>query len=505
VVFGQHDLQQHTAFPQIDLIVCPYGLDQLTSPMQDRAFRTFALSLRDGGYLLLGNVARAIPPPEYFAPSSSWPGVYRRWGEKLVTSAGEAGSWSSREPQDQPQDSFEELVPQPAPDPTMGSRPVSLQIPTVRAEPSGMEAVLPWMPAGLIIVGRTGEIRTVNSSARRLLGIDELAAGRDLMQMAGAILPDELLLAVEKAFSDGEVITLPNVKLTDDGPLGSRYLDLTCSPSAGSGTQAPDLVAILVADVTAREAALRAARATAEAEYRGFELSLARERDRRMALAAQLEVLAERNANLRSAQQQMSSMNVEPRRADVGVRPDSEEAQGSNHEVEMLNEELRAANEDLETLNRELQSAVEELNRSNENLASQTAELQELVQAREDLRRQAEEVGSRLELVLAAMPTALFVVDGEGNQLVVNEAYKQLFGHALTDFEPFDADGRPLHRYDWPQLRAARGESFTMEFGLADADGKQRLFEAIGSPLSASQGLTSKRGGLVLIREIRGR
>jgi len=60
-----------------------------------------------------------------------------------------------------------------------------------------------------------------------------------------------------------------------------------------------------------------------------------------------------------------------------------------------------------------------------------------------------------------------------------------------------------MHLEDSPQWRAAKGESFEMEFGVTDKGPRRRWFEAIGNPLAVSLGENHGHGGgLVLIREI---
>ena len=75
----------------------------------------------------------------------------------------------------------------------------------------------------------------------------------------------------------------------------------------------------------------------------------------------------------------------------------------------------------------------------------------------------------------------------------------RMFGAAGAAFAPEDDAGCRLSREATPQWRAARGETFTMEFTLTMDDGTRRWFEASGQPIrSAGEEL----GGVVAIRDI---
>ena len=176
-------------------------------------------------------------------------------------------------------------------------------------------------------------------------------------------------------------------------------------------------------------------------------------------------------------------------------------AQAATEEVETLNEEMQATNEELETLNEELQATVEELNTTNDDLSARSVELH-------DLARTSEEERARLQAILAGMGDAVLVVNANGAPLLTNAAYTELFGERGERFMPRDERGQPLPPALLPQQRAARGESFRMEFTVADAQGGQRWFEANGRPVRDSEELQVRdsagrqRWGVVVIRDI---
>jgi len=90
---------------------------------------------------------------------------------------------------------------------------------------------------------------------------------------------------------------------------------------------------------------------------------------------------------------------------------------------------------------------------------------------------------AQLAVILAGIGDAVLVVDEAGTALRANAAYARLAGGADVPLMPEDAQGLPLPSTDTPQARAARGETFSLEFALTAADGSLRWFEANGQPL----------------------
>ncbi len=88
---------------------------------------------------------------------------------------------------------------------------------------------------------------------------------------------------------------------------------------------------------------------------------------------------------------------------------------------------------------------------------------------------------AQLAMVLAGIGDAVLVVDGAGTPMRTNAAYARLFGG--VPYAPEDAQGRPLPQTETPRARAARGETFSLEFSLTATDGTRRWFEANGQPL----------------------
>ncbi|WP_437604596.1 PAS domain-containing protein [Sorangium sp. So ce834] len=222
-----------------------------------------------------------------------------------------------------------------------------------------------------------------------------------------------------------------------------------------------------------REAQLRAELAAAKAERDRAEERFAAERDQLRrenealgAALAQLEStrghdqsaiqrLTEQNRRLLRANEELTSAHEQLRAVNEELMVSTEEAQAAMEEVETLNEEFQATNEELETVNDELQATIEELNTTNADLEARSREIQELAAPIEAER-------ARLSAILRSLGDALLVVDGAGRPVLMNDAYQAMFGGGRLTAH--DEKGRPLLYQETPEQRAARGESFQVEF-----------------------------------------
>jgi two-component system CheB/CheR fusion protein len=275
------------------------------------------------------------------------------------------------------------------------------------------------------------------------------------------------------------------------------------------------------ATLTANNEETRRANAFLEESHRSLEESHRKTEEVAARHAQQIEMLAEANRELLAANEEVTRANSELRSTLDDLLVTNEEFQASIEEVETLNEEMQATNEELETLNEEMQATVEELNTSNSDLAARGDELQSLASSLEVQKVQ-------LEAILSGLADAVLVVTAEGSPLLMNEAYRRLFG--TTGSTPGGYPGRdngkadagmegnlfkdrygrttlmadehslPLLPSDTPQARAARGETFSMTFTLASPSGEDRRWlEAIGQPVRGDNG---QEWGVVVVRDI---
>ncbi|HLG73525.1 MAG TPA: chemotaxis protein CheB [Chloroflexota bacterium] len=481
MVFGQHDLGQRAPFPHIDLILCRNVLIYFTTELQRRALQLFAFALRNSGWLVMGKAESTSPLPEFFSLEQPSLKIYRRYGDRMLIPPARMTERPATPPRT-----------------ALGRRlPSGRELSRPEARPQGRQSSdrlaedVFRLSLGLVVVDAQYDVQHINEAARQLLGIHTSAVGDDFVHLAQAVPARQLRSAIDGTFRDRSVSTLPEVEIEDPASNERRYVDITCHPQASDADASFQLALIVVGDVTARVR-----------QRRELEAAVEQARSESRTAREQIDRLIESNRELLEANAELTTVNMELRSANEEFLVNNEEVQAATEEVETLNEELQSTNEELETLNEELQATVEELNTTNDDLQSRSSELQELAAIREDQRRQLEDEKERLEVILASMGSALLVVDGRGQRTVTNAAYDNTFGSA--ELRPEDAEGRPLPEAEWPQRRAAAGESFRMEFTQLGTDGQRRWYEAMGNPLRAHDG-NGQRGGsgaVIVIRDV---
>ena len=292
---------------------------------------------------------------------------------------------------------------------------------------------------------------------------------------------------MDVAFNEQRWQRLHELSSLPDQPGQKRHFEISSFLIRGQQepVQMPDVVAILIADVTERER---------ETDEQQVSLTAAEER----ATRAQ-ELLDESTRSLRellTANQNLAIATARLRSANQELLVGNEESQAAMEEIETLNEEQQATNEELETLNEELQATVEELNATNEDLQSRTVELQDQSIAQQALLTRFEEQTDRLETVLSGISDAVMLVDSSGKLVLANRAFREVFGEALPPLE--DDVGNALPESANPVLLAVRSDRFVQPFTLRQADGTRKWFEACGQ--SIQHGDAS--GGVLVIRDV---
>ncbi|KYF47849.1 hypothetical protein BE08_26445 [Sorangium cellulosum] len=510
-VFGEHDLGQRAPFPHLDLVLCRNVLIYFTSDLQRRTLNLFAFSLREGGYLVLGKAETTSPLGEYFVADDIHHKIYVRRGERILVPASSFAA---------------PAAPRRAP----GGRGRVASVPDdTKERPQArmsIDVLLSSLRVGVVLVGSRYEIREINAAARRLLGIHGTALGRDLVHLAQSVPHRPLLEAIDAALRREP--PAPIEVAVEPMPAGEpTYIQITChAPRPELTPGKVDAALIVIEDVTeaaqrrkqveqmvGREAQLQAELAAVKAERERVEERLAAEREllRRdnEALGAALsrleatrgqdqatiQRLTEQSRRLLRANEELTSAHEELRTTNEELTISTEEAQAAMEEVEALNEEFQSTNEELETVNEELQATIEELNTTNADLEARSREI-------EDLAARVEAERARLSAILRGMADALLVVDGAGRPVLTNDAYQTAFGAGGLTVR--DEEGRPVLDQDTPEQRAARGESFQMEFTAPGAGGTIRRFEATGHPIGGNGPLArdAAERGVIVIRDI---
>ncbi len=485
IVFGEHDICQRPPFPHIDLLICRNVLIYFTGELQQRALQSFAFSVRDEGYLVLGKAETASLLSDFLQLEQPALKVYRRRGGPMLmlpmTFQDARQVLQGRQSR--------RLIPG---DRRMG-RPAPQARPG-RAAADRLNELFLHLPVGVVVVSARYDVHHINHTARRMLGINGGGVGEDLVHAASSAPPGVLKRLIDSTFRDRAPHRAEEVGLDEAASGEVHHVDIVCYPSPGDGEPGQDLVALVLHDIT-----------SAVNRRRQLDRDLADARREREQLGSGTQRLGESNRELREANDKLAAQNIELQTANAEFLENNEEVQAAGEEVETLNEELQATNEELETMNEELQSTVEELHASNDDLQARSVELQEMVVSRERQRQEIADAKERLEVVLASMGSAVLVVDGRGRPVLANEAYERRFGAFSEAFRVEDLDGTPLPPDCQPQRRAAQGESFAMEFVVVDGDGTRHWFDAIGTPLrlkAGGDGQPFSGGGVVCIRDV---
>ena len=505
VVFGQHDLGQRAPFPHIDLVLCRNVLIYFGADLQRRVLQLFAYSLRIGGVLVLGKAETTSPLTEYFAPINALLRIYRRQGDRFLLPAGRV------------------VTPMPLPGSTptlITGKPGASLHQSRQAEPTGVHTRTSTqrltdtvfdLPVGIAIVDRRYDVQTINASALRLLHIHRSAVGMDLLHLAESVPQKPLRSVIDAAFRNVEQSEMEVTIEVEGDPSEPHVINVHAYPQGRTDQAAVESVVLVITDITseyqaradAEAAAASAETAKTDAQATTAEQPSANEIARTQhveveRLREHVQRLMGSNRELREANAELTHANLDLRQSNEEFLVEAEELQAASEEVETLNEELQASNEELETLNEELQATVEELNTSNDDLEARSAELQRLAAHLEAQRRDTETERSRLEAILVNMGDAVLVVDKTGAIVRTNDAYARMFGER-TVLAPENEQGEALPASATPQQRTVRGESFSMEFTLPDANGERHWFEANGQPLKVNG---ADDGGVIVIRDI---
>jgi two-component system CheB/CheR fusion protein len=469
VIFGEHDLGRAAPFRETDLVLCRNVLMYFTPELQKRSLQAFAFSLREDGFLVLGNAESTRPVAEYFSTQQPQVRIYRR-NSKRASRLGLARVTPRLAP----------ALAGPTALAVADREALAAVIPPVAALRPALDELLQQVPVGIVIVTREYDIELINGAARRLLGVHGPAAGQDLLHLLASISTSDLQDAIDAAFNGQQPASLEEVATAEMGLGERRYLQITCVPRREHPANGITTVMVIVNDITAmvnKRLDVEQARARAEEELQR--------------LRGLMEKLGETNRKLLQANEALAASEQTERNLNEEYLAANAQAQASTQELETYNEELQATNEEMETLNEELKAANEELTLANNDLDARSSEL--AVQ-----RAASEEARAELAAILSSMPEALAVVDKSGSVVRKNLAYDALLLAVGGEFIARDESGQPLPVNVTPHMRSARGESFSLVFTLRLTDGSPRWFHAVALPTRANH----LSGGLLMIRDI---
>ncbi len=410
VIFGQQDISRGTPFPRIDLAVCRNLLIYFQPELQQHVLDIFAYSLHAvEGFLFLGRAETVRPSNTSFELTN------KRWKIYRCIAGGfplqrRHGSLALPGPAAAPSGQRDEAA-------AAGAAPGSLLVDRLPA-PARLisERLLRALPAGVVVIDHAYRIQVINVVARRILGILETDAGRDLLHMARDLPYNLVRGAIDNAVQTHTTQVLSEIELDPRAGGESRYVSLTVVPFA-LDLPGAELLVLSLLDVTDQ---MQTRRQLQAAEREQAELLRARQ---------------EANARLNALNQALQTANEQLQATNEALMLGQEELQATAEEYEATNEELQAVNEELETNNEELQATNEELQATTEEMGARTSEMTA--------------AWSCLAEMVDHAPFGILLLRGADLLVAaVNQPYLELTGVR-------DIVGKPLATV-WPGLGASR-------------------------------------------------
>jgi len=467
VIFGHQDISRGVPFPRIDLVTCRNLLIYLKPDLQEVVLDLFAYSLHQShGYLFLGKAETARPSkPTFELVNKKWK-IYRCLSGPLAFPLHESSLPDSANFYREPRRTLLPMVASAQRDWT----PAELNITQLRRL---NETMLRHTTVAMVIIDRQYRIVTINSAARRLLGIRDLGYDQDFLHTVRGMPYQEVRGAIDACFRERNTMHLPEVEMDPSSEGSGKYVTFTIiSMQIEQG--APELAVLTVLDVT-EQVHIKHRLEVVQREHSALvgELSTSNKR------------FAVINKEIQDANEELQAANEE-------LMLTQEELQATNEEFEATNEELQATNEELETNNEELQATNEELQTTNDELTARTLELQELTK-----HHRIEQL--QLAALLERFPHYIMVLNAEDLTVhAINPAYKQLLHDRNVQGLPMSEifGGRQVAELI-KMLKTAARESQTLHtdpiFASVDGEGDKVRFIHTIVPVGDANGATVNR------------
>ena len=400
VIFGQQDISRGVPFPRIDLVTCRNLLIYLKPELQQIVLDLFAYSLHQSrGYLFLGKAETTRPTKASFELVNKKWKIYRCLGGPLAFPIQDPTALPNHASA-QRRDQRRRQIVTPVLVGPLDMTQAETEITRLRRV---NETMLRYANVAVVIIDRMYRIVTINATARRLLGIRDIAYDQDFLHTVRGLPYQEVRRAIDTAFREHSTITVGELELDQTIEGTGRFVSLTIMVMQVE-QGAPELAVLTALDITEQVQIKRRLEAVQrEQSELVAELSAANKRFSAM------------NKELQDANEELQAANEE-------LMLTQEELQATNEEFEATNEELQATNEELETNNEELQATNEELQTTNDELTARTVELQEVMK-----QHRVEQL--QLSHMLERFPFFAMVVRAEDLTVMrVNAAYQQMLG-----------------------------------------------------------------------------
>lgn len=447
VIFGQQDINRGVPFPRIDLVSCRNLLIYLKPELQQGVLDLFAYSLHQTrGFLFLGKAETARPTKANFDLINKKWKIYRCLGGPLAFPVHDTALSVRPSINNVRERRRTGIVPALSNSASLEMTEAELEITHLRRI---SETVLRYTNVAVVIIDRAYRIVTINSMARRLLGIRDIAYDHDFLHTVRGMPYNEVRRAIDNAFHERTTMNLPEIELDHTAEGSGRYVSITVTVMQ-TEQAAPELALISVLDVT-ETVQMKKRLEAVQREH-----------------ADMVTELSEANRRYTTMNKELQDANEELQAANEELMLTQEELQATNEEFEATNEELQATNEELETNNEELQATNEELQTTNDELTARTLELQEYSK-----HHRVEQL--QLSALLERFPHFVMVLNAADLTIQsINAGYKELFGGRNVIGHPINEvfSGRQLETLMELLRKASRGEqAITSEPMQVNVDG----------------------------------
>jgi len=446
VIFGEQDISRGAPFPRIDLVSCRNLLIYLKPELQQVVLDLFGYSLHQSrGFLFLGKAETTRPSQANFELIDKKWKIFRCTSGKMAFPANDI-SRSFRITTGNSRDARKHTA-------SGASGMDSLEMSEAEIEVSHLrrisETVLRYMNVAVVIIDRAYRIVTINSAARRMFGIRDIAYDQDFLHTVRGMPYHEVRKAIDTAFHERSTMNLSEIELDHIVEGSGRYVNITIMVMQ-TEQSVPELAVISALDVTE----LAQMKKRLEAVQREH--------------ADMVNELSEANQRYTTMNKELQDANEELQAANEELMLTQEELQATNEEFEATNEELQATNEELETNNEELQATNEELQTTNDELSARTLELQ-------DVGKQYRVEQLQLSSLLERFPHYVMVLNAADLTIQsINRGYRELFSGRNVIGLPIDEafSGKQLESLVKLLKKVTiDGQAITSEPMKANADG----------------------------------
>src|SRR5262245_4796153 len=223
VIFGQQDLSRGVPFPRIDLVLCRNLLIYFKPELQREVLDLFAYSLHQThGFLFLGKAETVRPSKAAFEMVNKKWRIYRciTGPINVPGRASHTVMPTTEAPTRRREEATSDLAER-EPD-----------LATIRRL---NEILLRFIGVGVILIDANYRILTINSIARRILGVRDVGNDQDFLHTVRDLPYGEVRNAIDRVFRERVVVTLAEIPL-DVRTGQSRWVTLSLAPSHIEGS-----------------------------------------------------------------------------------------------------------------------------------------------------------------------------------------------------------------------------------------------------------------------------